>query len=142
MARQACELHQKPCSHVPSNVAVECPDSRVVSDETDASPTVSRESKCVSARGIGERNVGDIGLVIPIALAEDPKVMAMKMEPISQHQTLVSRTEHDRDPRVTRVIVVVDDHVYDGNFVINNHELRYVVKVGLCTPLIDRKSVV
>ena len=71
---------------MPSNVAMERPKSRVVSNEADEDPTVPRQSKGISARGIGEGERGDTCLVHPLALAKDPKDVTMKMEPISQHQ--------------------------------------------------------
>lgn len=71
---------------MPANVAMECPNSRVVSNEADEDPTERRKSKGISAWRIGEANRGDTRLVEPIALAEDPKDMAMKVEPMSWHQ--------------------------------------------------------
>lgn len=71
---------------MPSNVAMECPKSRVVSNEANEDPTERRKSKGIPARRIGKTNRGDTRLVVPIALAEDPKDMTMKMEPMSWHQ--------------------------------------------------------
>lgn len=73
---------------MPSNVAMERPKSRVISNEADEDPTVPRQSKGISARGIGESERGDAWLVQPLAFAEDPKDVTMEVEPISwdQHQ--------------------------------------------------------
>lgn len=78
---------------MPHNVAVECPNSRVVSNKADEAPTVSRDSKGISAWGIGEGDRGDTRQEKPVTLAKDPKDMTMKMEPMShQHQLVEPNT--------------------------------------------------
>lgn len=71
---------------MPSNVAMERPKSRVVGNKTDEDPAEARESEGISARGVRERDIGDTWLVEPITLAQDPKDVTVKMEPMSSHQ--------------------------------------------------------
>ena len=65
---------------------MERPKPRVVSNEADDAKTESRDSKGISARGIGESERGGTRYIIPLTLAKDPKDMTMKMEPMSRHQ--------------------------------------------------------
>jgi hypothetical protein len=69
---------------------MERPKSRVVSNEANEDPTVPRQSKGISARGIGENERGNARLVQPLAFAEDPKDVTMKVESMLRHQHQVA----------------------------------------------------